>query len=154
MPGKLGEWQTINSELQHCLWLSHQAWLRIKMLQCWRKAAWPPQHLFYIFFSEKLLKTTAKEKTTYCIYLKPPCSDNPLWEKKSFLSNMILDINFCVRIFFPIHPWLSALVSPEVKPGCEACERFVISSYGIPPVLSPHLKKQMNCTTKPMASED
>lgn len=75
-------------------------------------------------------------------------------EGESFLSNMILDINLFVRIFFPIHPWLSAVLSPELSTGSDACERFVIAPRGSHQCLSPHLKKQLNCTTKPMASED
>lgn len=137
MPGKFDEWQTIN-KLQHCLWLSHQAWLHIKMLQCWRKAAWPPQHLFYINSSEKensSFKNYCKgKKPTYCIYLKPSRIGNTLRRKKSFLYDMILDTNFCVRIFFPIHPYLQWYLLRPKQAVMPACYSFLWHPTGASPL--------------------
>lgn len=66
--------------------------------------------------------------------------------ERSFLSNAIFDINLCVRISFPIHPWLSAVGSPEVNPGKGLLELPLPSHRCLPP--------QLNCPSRPMASED
>lgn len=137
-------------KLQLCLWLSHQAWLSIKMLQCWRKSSLTATAS--VLHSEKensSFKRYCKGKN-YLLYL----SETSLyWQsiegERSFLSNRIFDINFYVRIFFPVHPWLCAVGSPEVNPGKGLSDLPVPSHRCLPPQ-----KKQLNCPTRPMASED
>lgn len=84
MPGKLDEWQTINS--RSC---SFACGFHIKHGWVWKccsaEEKQPDCHsICFIHILKKIihpLKGTAKEKTADCIYLKHPCTDNPLREK-------------------------------------------------------------------------
>lgn len=110
-----------HNKLQHRLWLSHQAQLHITNVTLQRESSLTITSPSCTYFStetgNRLLKNYCRKENCF-IYLSGTTSTGHPFRERSFLFGTTLDINFCVRIFFSIHPWPRAMISPEVKPGC------------------------------------
>lgn len=159
MPGKLDEWQTINNKLQHCPWLSHQAWLHTKTLHCWEKVAWPPLPLFCTYSSEKenmSFKNYCKGENCLLYLFETfvywQCTEG---KKVSFLTWYLTGTS-TGGFSFPSIPDYQQWYLPRLNQAvwCLWKVRYSLLLHPTTASSFPHLKKQLHCTTELMASED
>lgn len=159
MPGKLEEGRAISNKLQHCLWLSHQAQLHIKNVTLQRKSSWTTKAPTCTYFSSEtgniLFRNYCRRENCFTHLSGTSCAGHP-YRERSFLSGTTLDINFYVRIFFPIHPWLweRSLLRLSRAVWCLWKVHYSLLLHPTGTSSLPHPKKQLYHQTEPIASKD